>query len=235
MNRTFVAAGMIACLVVCTSAEARGTARLVTSDAAEVIDRPVLGLQRTAVPVFGGVALDTSLIADLALLLNAGVRFAAELGTHRIVVGARYSHFVGAKIYTQVINGQAPVVKRFEPALSGPSAYAVYGMAFGKLLLQVEAKAAFYTSQPEGAEPSTILYAATTLGVSIPLGDAWAVNLEGGARIAGGPLLKGAAGLRFTGEHFGFSAGAAYLGLSDPILPLDDFPIVPAVDLWWSF
>lgn len=236
MNKSLAAAAMFGCLLVCSTAEARGTARLVTSEAAEVIDRPVLGLQRSAVPLFAGVAVDTSLIADLALLLNVGLRYAGEFGPHRLVVGARYSHFVGAEVYTQFINGQAPPVKRFEPALSGPAAYAVVGTTFGKLLVQLEAKGAMYTSQPEGVtEPRVLVYAATTLGVSLPLGDAWAINLEGGARLSGGPLLKGAAGIRFTGQHFGFSAGAAYLGLSDPILPLDDFPIVPAADLWWTF
>lgn len=225
MIRNLLLGGALACLLVPALAGARGTARLVTSDAAEVIDAPVLGLQRTAVPVFGGLALDTSLIADAFLLLNAGARFALAAGDLRFVVGARYAHFVGAEVYSRVINAQAPIVKRFEPRMSGPSAYAVAGMTFGKLLVQLEARAALYQHP----------YASATLGVSVPLGDTWSLSAEAGTRLAGGPLLKAAAGVRYVGHNLGFSLGAAYLGLADPILPIENFPVVPVVDLWWSF
>ena len=66
-----------------------GNARLLASDEAAAIKKPVLGLQRSAVPLAWGFALDTSVLADAALAPNLGLRWGLEAGPHRFVIGAR--------------------------------------------------------------------------------------------------------------------------------------------------
>ncbi|HEX8699621.1 MAG TPA: hypothetical protein VF815_12335, partial [Myxococcaceae bacterium] len=142
-------------LVLCAPFEARaqsqegfqpGNARLLTTDAAATLEHPVLGLQRSAVPLPGGFALDTSLYADLLLAPNLGLRWAVAAGPHRIVLGARYTHFVGASVYSDIVEGQEPAIQRFEPSLSGPTFYGVYGLVLGRLSVQGEARYARFES-----------------------------------------------------------------------------------------
>ena len=83
-------------------ARAGGDGRLLTTDAAEALDAPVLGLQRSALPLAGGVAIDTALLADLGLVANLGLRWAAEVGVQRFVAGARWAQFVGAAVTSSV-------------------------------------------------------------------------------------------------------------------------------------
>ncbi|MCI0670815.1 MAG: hypothetical protein L0Y64_10170 [Myxococcaceae bacterium] len=132
---------LLVLLVLVPSLASAGNARLLTTDAAETLERPVLGLQRSAVPLPLGFALDTSLLADLMLAANLGVRWAAEAGPNRFVLGARYTQFVGSQAFSDLIRGQAPVVRKFDATLSGPSAYALYGIApGGGWLFQVEGR-----------------------------------------------------------------------------------------------
>lgn len=204
---------------------AKGTARLLSTDAAEPIERAVIGLQRTAVPLGAGFALDTSLLADLALAPNVGLRWGVELGPHRLVLGARYTHFVGTGIYSSFINSQAPIVKRYEPEFSGPSFYGVYGLELGSLLLQAEGRVTLFA----------LPYASITGAAVLSLSDSFALVAEAGTRLVGGPALRAAGGIRFTGEHFGFTLGAAYVGITDPLLPVDEVPVLPAIDLSYTF
>ncbi|MFP2931585.1 hypothetical protein ACLESO_41650 [Pyxidicoccus sp. 3LG] len=135
------------------------TARLMGTDAAEVIDAPVLGLQRTALPLFGGLAVDTSLYADAMLAPNLGLRWAVAAGPHRFVLGARYTHFVGASTYSDIVTSETPALRSFEPELSGPSFYGVYGLALGPLLVQ--ARRATRTTRPT-TSPSPAASASTS-------------------------------------------------------------------------
>ncbi|MFP2910169.1 hypothetical protein ACLESD_35055 [Pyxidicoccus sp. 3LFB2] len=201
------------------------TARLMTTDAAEVIDAPVLGLQRTALPLFGGLAVDTSLIADALLAPNLGLRWALAAGPHRFVVGARYTHFVGASVYSDRVESEEPAIQRFEPELSGPSFYGVYGLVLGPLLLQGEARYGHYTSD----------YLSFTGGAGLNFFGNWSVVAEAGVRVKGGSAFRAAAGIRYGGEGLGFGLGAAYVDLSDPALPGENLPVLPTVDLSWSF
>ena len=227
MRRSFVRRATVLALLVLlpVPALAKGTARLLSVDAAEPIDRAVLGLQRTAVPLFGGIAVDTSLLADLALAPNLGLRWGQAFGDHRLVLGARYTQFVGTSIYSQLVNAQAPVVKRYEPTFSGPGLYALYGYQAGPVLMQLEGRMTYFST------PLTTVTAA----VAWNLTDAFALVVEGGVRFAGGPFLRAAGGLRYTGEHFGFTLGAAYVGLSDPLVPGENLPVIPALDLSYTF
>jgi hypothetical protein len=201
-------------------------------DAAELIDAPVVGLQRTAVPLPGGFAIDTSLLADIGLLPNLGLRWALSSGSHRVVVGARYAHFVGTPAYSAAIHSLEPVVQRYDPSYSGPSAYALYGLSLGPLTVAAELR----------GRMMGFLSASTTLGVTYAFSESWMVVLEGGLRFlqTAPPFQtaltihpKAAAGLRLAGKGFGFTAGAAYVGFDDPMLPA--LPFIPALDLCWSF
>lgn len=202
---------------------ARADARLLTVDAAETIDHPVIGLQRTAVPIVAGFAIDTSLIGDIALAPNLGVRWAMSFGQHTVVVGARYAQFVGADVYSSLINSSVPQVKRFAPTFSGPSFYALYGYDLGAVLLQVEARYSLYQYSD----------LSLTGSASLKLSDAWSIVGELGGRILGVPPVRASLGVRFTGDHFGFTLGATYVGIDDPLLPA--IPVLPALDLSWSF
>lgn len=201
------------------------TARLMTTDAAEVIDAPVLGLQRTALPLFGGLAVDTSVYADLLLAPNLGLRWALAAGPHRFVVGARYTHFVGAAIYSDRVESEAPAIQSFKPELSGPSFYGVYGLVLGPLQVQGEARYGRYTSD----------YLSFTGGAGFNFSGNWSVVAEAGVRVKGGSAFRAAAGIRYGGEGLGFGLGAAYVDLSDPALPGENLPVLPVVDLSWTF
>ncbi|MCP3099772.1 hypothetical protein LZ198_12935 [Myxococcus sp. K15C18031901] len=201
------------------------TARLLGTDAAEVIDAPVLGLQRTALPLFAGLAVDTSLYADALLAPNLGLRWAAAAGPHRFVLGARYTHFVGASVYSGVVESEAPSVTRFEPELSGPAFYGVYGLSLGRLLLQAEARYAHYTSD----------YLSFTAGAAFQFAGNWSVVGEAGLRVEGGPAARLGAGIRYGGEHLGLGVGATYVDLNDPAVPGEKLAVLPVLDLSWTF
>jgi hypothetical protein len=201
------------------------TARLLTTDAAEVIDAPVLGLQRTALPLFGGLVVDTSLYADALLAPNVGLRWAAALGPSRLVLGARYTQFVGKSVYSNYVEGKEPAIKRFAPELSGPSVYGVYGLVLGPVLVQGEARYARYDSD----------YLSFTGGAAWNFIGAWSLVAEAGVRVKGGATLRAAGGIRYGGENFGLGVGIAYVDLTDPALPGEDIPVAPVVDLSWSF
>lgn len=202
-----------------------GNARLLASDAAEVLERPVLGLQRSAVPLAAGLALDTSLLADLALAPNLGLRWARKRGAHRFVAGVRYTHFVGTRVYSAAISAQEPIIRRFDPSFSGPSAYALYGLQAGRLLVQGEARYSGFTFASLSFSGAAVFNFTQT----------WGAVLEAGVRVLGSVSPRGALGLRYQGEHLGLSLGAAYVGLEDPLLPGERLPVLPAVDLSWSF
>lgn len=201
------------------------TARLMTTDAAEVIDAPVLGLQRTALPLFGGLAVDTSMYANALLAPNLGLRWALAAGAHRLVVGARYTHFVGASVYSARVESETPAIQRFEPELSGPSFYGVYGLVLGPLLVQGEARYGHYTSD----------YLSFTGGAGLNFHGNWSVVAEAGVRVEGGSAFRAAAGIRYGGDGLGFGLGAAYVDLSDPALPGENLPVLPVFDLSWTF
>jgi len=212
-------------------APAAGDARWVSMDAPETLDAPVIGLQRSALALPAGFAVDTSLLADIGLLPNIGVRWALAAGPHRFVAGARYAQFVGSAPYSSAINSLEPVVKRYDPSYSGPSAYAVYGFSLGQLTLaaEVRARAMYFIS------------GSVTAGAAFAFNDAWSVVVEGGLRyLQGAPFVpdgliqpKAAAGLRLAGKGFGFLIGADYVGIDDPMLPV--LPVIPVIDLLWSF
>ena len=205
-------------------ARAGGDGRLLTTDAAEALDAPVLGLQRSALPLAGGVAIDTALLADLGLVANLGLRWAAEVGVQRFVAGARWAQFVGAAVTSSVARQYDARVIRFAPSLSGPVAYGVYGVGAGPADLQAEVRW-------EGFEQQVL---SLTGGVRLRLGDAWSIIAEGGARMAAALEPRGAAGLRYQGPRFGLALGAAYADLHDRLLGIG-VPVVPVLDLSWSF
>lgn len=200
-------------------------------DAPEAIDAPVLGLQRSAIALPAGFAVDTSLMADLGLLPNLGVRWALAAGPHRLVAGARYAQFVGADVYSAVIHSLQPVVKRYDPSYGGPSAYAVYGLSLGQLTVAAELRARLMT----------FLSGSLTAGAAFAFNESWSVVVEGGIRyLQGDPFVpdatlqpKAAAGIRLAGKGFGFLLGADYVGIADPMFP--PLPVMPVVDLFWSF
>ncbi|HVE85243.1 MAG TPA: hypothetical protein VND93_20465 [Myxococcales bacterium] len=213
------------------SALAAGTARWISMDAPETLEAPVIGLQRTALSLPGGFAVDTSLLADAGLLPNAGVRWAISAGPHRFVAGARYAYFVGGDAYSAAVNALQPVVKRYDPSFSGPSAYAVYGLSLGQFTFGAELRARlmYFTS------------GSATAGVALALTDAWSLVAEAGVRYLQGEQFvtqgaiqpKLAAGIRLAGKGFGFILGADYVGIDDPMFPA--VPVAPVVDLSWSF
>jgi hypothetical protein len=228
LPRRPAAAGLLlwALVALLQPAEAQaGNARLLTTDEAAVLEHPVLGLQRAAVPLAWGFALDTSVLADLALAPNLGLRWALAAGPHRFVVGARYTHFMGASLYSSIVQSQEPSVKRFEPRFSGPSAYALYGLELGPVLLQAEARHALYERA----------YTTLTGALALHIAERWALIGEVGVRLQDGSPLRAAAGLRYGGENFGFALGAALADLEDPLLPGGSIPIVPVLDLSWTF
>jgi hypothetical protein len=202
-----------------------GNGRLLTTDEAAVLDRPVLGLQRSAVPIALGFAVDTSLYADLLLAPNLGLRWAAEAGPHRFVLGARYTQFVGASVYSSFVEDQEPAVTRFEPSLSGPSFYGLYGINLGALLVQGEIRYGLYETD----------YLSLTGAVALNLVGNWWLIGELGTRFSGGASLRGAAGLRYGGASFGLALGASYAGLEDPMIPDGSVPVLPVLDLSWTF
>ncbi|MFL5346523.1 MAG: hypothetical protein ACJ8AT_17205 [Hyalangium sp.] len=204
---------------------AAGDGRLLTTESAAVIARPVLGLQRSAVPLVGGLALDTSLYADVFLAPNLGLRWAVEAGPHRFVVGARYTHFVGASVYSSILESREPALLRFEPTLTGPTAYATYGLVLGALTVQGEARYAHYDSD----------YLAVTGAAAFQLTRAWTVIAEAGARLKGSTKPRAAAGVRYGGENLGLALGAAYVAIEDPVFPGGGFTVLPVVDLSWTF
>ena len=64
----------------------------------------------------------------------------------------------------------------------------------------------------------------------------WSIVAELGFRAmapTGTPPVRAVVGLQFTGPNLGVTAGVAYVGLSDPLLP--QLPVLPVVDLSWTF
>jgi hypothetical protein len=202
-----------------------GNARLLTTDEAAVIAHPVLGLQRSAVPLGAGIAVDTSLYADLLLAPNLGLRWAMEAGPHRFVFGARYTHFVGASVYSSFIEGQEPAIDSFRPSLSGPTVYGVYGLVLGPLAVQGEARYSRFESD----------YLAATGAAALHLTETFTLIGELGVRLKGGSKLRAAAGVRYGGERLGVGLGAAYVDIEDPAFPGGGFAILPVFDLSWTF
>jgi hypothetical protein len=202
-----------------------GNARLLTTDEAAVIAHPVLGLQRSALPLGAGLALDTSLYADLLLAPNLGLRWAMEAGRHRFVFGARYTHLVGQSVYSSFIEGQEAEIDSFEPSLSGPTVYGAYGLVLGPLAVQGEARYAHYDSD----------YLAVTGGAALHLTETFAVIGELGVRLKGGSKLRAAGGVRYGGEHLGAALGVAYVDLKDPAFEGGGFAVLPVFDLTWTF
>jgi hypothetical protein len=202
-----------------------GNARLLTTDEAAVIAHPVLGLQRSAVPLGAGLALDTSVYADLFLAPNLGLRWALEAGPHRFVFGARYTYFVGQAAYSSFVEGQEPAIDSFEPSLSGPTVYGVYGLVLGPLTVQGEARYAHFDSD----------YLAATGGAALRLTETFALIGELGVRLKGGSKLRAAGGVRYGGEHLGAALGVAYVDLKDPAFSDGGFAVLPVFDLTWTF
>lgn len=206
-----------------------GNARLLSSDEAAPIKNFTLGLQRTAVPLGLGFAVDTALLADAALAANVGLRWGKAVGIHRFVIGARYTKFLGNDTVSGFINSQQPLIKSFSTNFSGPSAYALYGITLGsRLLVQVEGRYAQYQSA----------YATVTAAAVFNFLGALSAVVEAGVHInKPGFPLRGAAGLRYGGEHLGVSLGVAYVNLNEPLLPINDgnIPFLPAFDFSWTF
>ncbi len=204
-----------------------GNARLLASDEAAVIKKPVIGLQRAALPLALGFALDTSVLADAALAPNLGLRWALEAGPHRFVVGARYTMFLGNQVLADFVSSQQPAVKKFEIDFQGPSAYALYGLQLGPVLVQGEVRHWRYQSATTTASGALV----------INFAGHWSVVGEFGVRLEEGLPLRGAAGLRYAGDNFGLSLGAAYVDVTEPLLPINEgrLPILPALDLSWTF
>jgi len=245
-----VAAGLIlgALVALLQPAEARagnssGNARLLATDEAAAIKHPVLGLQRSAVPLGWGFALDTSLLADLALTPNLGLRWGIEAGPHRFVIGARYSRFLGAQLVSDFISSRQPAVKRFEPSFDGPSAYALYGVWLGPVLVQVEARHSRYEITSTSATGAVVINFAGNWSLVGEVGVRMRHDAQHGSALQVDPNsllglpLHGAAGLRYAGDNFGFSLGAAYVDLREPMLPFNGghIPFIPALDLSWTF
>jgi hypothetical protein len=205
-----------------------GNARLLATDEAAPIKHAVIGLQRTALPLALGIVVDTSLLADAALAANVGVRWGAEAGRHRFVIGARYTQFLGNSFLADAIAKQDSPVKSFSVDFSGPSAYALYGVVVGPLLVQVEARHSRYQTVSTTATGAVVFNFAHRFAAVAELG----VRLNK----AGHPP-RGALGLRYAGQNLGASLGVAYVDLTEPLLPYNDgrIPVVPALDLSWTF
>ena len=231
------ATGLLACALALALAPATaraqdfahaGNARLLATDEAAPIKHAVIGLQRTALPLALGIAVDTSVLADAALAANVGVRWGAEAGRHRFVVGARYTQFLGNSLLADAIAEQDSPVKRFDVDFGGPSAYALYGLVVGPLLVQVEARHSRYQTVSTTA----------TAAVVFNFAHRFAAVGELGVRVnkAGYPL-RGALGLRYAGQGLGASLGVAYVDVTEPMLPYNGgrVPFLPAFDLSWTF
>ena len=225
MTRRPPVAPLLLLLALAPSLASAGTARLLTTDAAEPLDQHVLGLQRTALALPGGFALDTALLADLGLVLNAGVRWAGAVDMHRFSAGVRYAHFVGKGTVNDFVTEREELVTRFEPEFSGPTVYATYGIALGKGLVQVEGRYSKYD-----VDIGTLI-----AGALVPFTEHFGLALEGGAQLIGRKTPRFGAGLRYAGPHLGFTLGAAYLNLEDPLLPDGKLRFLPVLDLSWSF
>jgi hypothetical protein len=202
-----------------------GDGRLLTTESAVVIAHPVLGLQRSAAPLGAGLALDTSLYADIFLAPNLGLRWALAAGRHHFVLGARYTHFVGASVYSSFVKSDEPSIQSFEPSLSGPSAYATYGLVLGALTVQGEARFAHYESD----------YLTVAGAAAFQLTQTWSVIGEAGVRLKGGSKLRAAAGVRYGAEHLGLALGAAYVDIDDAAFPGGGFSVLPVLDVSWTF
>jgi hypothetical protein len=108
----------------------------------------------------------------------------------------------------------------------GPSAYALYGIVLGRVLLQAELRHSIY---------QTTVTTATAAAVLHLVGDLSVVG-EFGVRLAqtnNRPPLRGAAGLRYGGRTLGVSLGVAYVDITEPLLPYNEgrVPFLPAFDL----
>ena len=204
-----------------------GNARLLSTDEAAPIKHLTLGLQRTALPLALGFAVDTSLLADLATAANVGVRWGAEWGIHRFVIGARYTWFLGGETISNAISEQVPEISRVDVNFSGPSAYALYGIVLGRFLVQGEVRHSIYQS--------TITTATGAVVFNI-IGNLSAIG-ELGVRFSDGLPLRGAFGLRYAGPTLGVSLGVAYVDIVEPLLPYNEgrIPFLPAFDLSLTF
>lgn len=206
-----------------------GDARLLSSDEAAPIKHTVIGLQRTAIPLGWGFAVDTALLADAALAANVGVRWGVEFGPNRLVLGARYTQFLGNSVLSKFVTSQEPIVKTYDVTFRGPSFYALYGLALGsRLLVQVEGRYSNYQT----------VNATVTAAAVFNFAGRWSVVGELGVRInKEGLPLRGAAGLRYGGENLGLSLGVVYADLTEPMLPVNSgkIPFIPALDLSWTF
>jgi hypothetical protein len=200
-----------------------GDGRLLIGDSAEPIDTVVIGLQRTAVPIVPGLVVDTATLADAALALNGGLRYGQAFGSVQVVAGARWVQFVGSGVYGSWVKDHAPEVSQFDSSMHGPEAYGAIGEKLGKVLIQAQVRYQHFSS-----DSLTVLG-----GVVVPLFGDFGLVVEAGGELLHGAEFRGAAGVRYAGQHFGFSLGAAYLHLSDPLL--GDFPVTPECDLSWSF
>lgn len=229
LRRVLVTVGMACALVsALRPADASAnTGRLLTMDAAETLEAPVLGLQRSALPLGLGFALDTSLYADLLLTPNLGLRYAVALPVGPVfVLGARYTHFVGQSPLSSFLRSRQPVVQRFDAEYSGPTFYGVLGWDLGPLVAQVEARYSAignpYTSLTGG------------LRVRLP-GSGFSLVGEVGTRFSAYSAFRAAAGFRYAGDHLGVALGIAYVDLVDPLLPGGKLPVLPTFDLSWTF
>ncbi len=202
-----------------------GNARLLTTDAAAVIEHPVLGLQRSAVAAAGRLRAGHLAVSRICCWLpTSDCAGPSPPGRTGWWLGARYTHFVGASVYSDDVESQEPAIQRFEPSLSGPTFYGVYGLVLGRLTVQGEARFARFESS----------YLAVTGAAALNLAGAWALIGEVGVRLKGGSRLRAAAGVRYGGENFGLALGAAYVDLNDPVFP-GGLPVAPVLDLSWTF
>ncbi|MFY0581855.1 hypothetical protein ACN28S_53060 [Cystobacter fuscus] len=204
-----------------------GNARLLSSDEAAPIKHLTIGLQRTAIPLALGIAVDTSLLADIATAANVGVRWGAEWGIHRFVIGGRYTWFLGGETLSGAISEQVPEIQRVDVNFSGPSVYALYGIVLGRFLVQGEVRHYIYQN--------TVTTATGAVVFNI-IGNLSAVG-ELGVRFSEGMPLRGAFGLRYGGPTLGLSLGLAYVDVTEPLLPYNEgrVPFLPAFDLSLTF
>ena len=219
-----------------------GDARLLASDEAAAIKHPVIGLQRSAVPLPLGFAVDTSLLVDAALTPNLGLRWALELGPNRFVIGARYSKFMGNSLLSNFAASKVPAVKSFGINFSGPSFYALYGLSLGRVLVQAELRHSRYETVTTTATGALVLNLVGHLSIVGEIG----TQFDGDHPVlTGDHPLHGAAGIRYAGDNFGFSLGVAYANLTEPMLqgagdhpPFLEgghIPFIPSFDLSWTF
>ena len=214
---------LVLCALACATTAWAGDGRLLIGDAAEPIDTPVVGLQRTAIPLVPGLVIDTATLADAALALNGGLRYGQAFGITRVVVGARWVQFVGSGAYGSYVKGNEPAISQFDSSLSGPEAYGAFGVQLGAVLLQAQVRYQHFSSDTLTLLAGAVLRLVGNLGLA----------LEAGGQLLNAADFRGAAGLRYQGPHFGLMIGAAYVHLTDPIF--GDVPVAPVLDLSWSF